>query len=112
MAAAADRALLDALAAIDRTLRRLAVPAMIIGGIAVIARGVPRQTVDIDATVLADAVTLERLIGELARDRIVPRIADAEEFARRHQILLVRHEPSGTPLEFDALVRRSSGATD
>lgn len=99
MAAAADRALLDALAAIDRTLRRLAVPAMIIGGIAVIARGVPRQTVDIDATVLGDAVTLERLIGELARDQIVPRIADAEEFARRHQILLVRHEPSGTPLE-------------
>ncbi len=72
---------------------------MIIGGIAVIARGVPRQTVDIDATVLGDAITLDRLVAELARDGIAPRIADADEFARRHQILLVRHEATGTPLE-------------
>lgn len=99
MVTTADRALLDALAAVDRTLRRLAVPAMIIGGIAVIARGVPRQTVDIDATVLGDAITLDRLVAELARDGIAPRIADADEFARRHQILLVRHEATGTPLE-------------
>jgi hypothetical protein len=99
VAASADRALLDALAALDRTLRRLAVPAMIIGGIAVIARGVPRQTVDIDATVWGESIGLDRLLSELARDGIVPRSADAEAFARRHQVLLVRHEPTGTPLE-------------
>jgi predicted nucleotidyltransferase len=99
VAASADRALLDTLAALDRTLRRIAVPAMIIGGIAVIARGVPRQTIDVDATVWAEAITIDHLIAELARDAIVPRTADAAEFAHRHQVLLLRHEPTGTPLE-------------
>ena len=99
MATTADRALLDALAALDRTFRRLAVPAMIIGGIAVIARGVPRQTVDIDATVWGESIGIDRLVAELARDGIVPRTANAEAFARQHQVLLVRHEPTGTPLE-------------
>ncbi len=99
MAASADLALLDALAALDRTLRRLAAPAMIIGGIAVIARGVPRQTVDIDATIWGEAIAIDHLVAELARDGIVPRMVDAGEFARRHQVLLLRHEPTGTPLE-------------
>jgi len=99
VAASADLALLDALAALDRTLRRLAAPAMIIGGIAVIARGVPRQTVDIDATIWGEAIAIDHLVAELARDGIVPRMVDAGEFARRHQVLLLRHEPTGTPLE-------------
>jgi len=72
---------------------------MIIGGIAVIARGVPRQTVDIDATVWGESIGIDRLVAELARDGIVPRTANAEAFARQHQVLLVRHEPTGTPLE-------------
>jgi hypothetical protein len=99
VAASADLALLEALAALDRTLRRLAAPAMIIGGIAVIARGVPRQTVDIDATIWGEAITIDQLVAELARDGIVPRTADAGEFARRHQVLLLRHASTGTPLE-------------
>lgn len=89
---------------------------MIIGGIAVIARGVPRQTVDIDATIWGEAITIDHLVAELARDGILPRMVDAGEFARRHQVLLLRHEPTGTPLEIslawlpferEALVRAS-----
>lgn len=72
---------------------------MVIGGIAVIARGVPRQTVDVDATVWAEGVELEALLRVLARHGILPRIADALDFARQHQVLLLRHEPSGTPIE-------------
>lgn len=72
---------------------------MVIGGIAVIARGVPRQTVDIDATVWGGSIGIDRLLAELARDGIVSRTADADAFARRHQVLLVRHAPTGTPLE-------------
>ena len=44
---------LDALQAVSTALAELGSPAMIIGGVAVIAHGVPRLTVDIDATVVA-----------------------------------------------------------
>lgn len=95
----ADQALLDALAALGEALRSVDAPSMIIGGIAVIARGVPRQTIDIDATVWGESLTLEPLLEALARQRLVPRIADAIEFARQHQILLLEHGPSGTPVD-------------
>lgn len=47
----ADQAFLDALSAVAAALGTVRAPSMIIEGIAVIARGVPRQTVDVDATV-------------------------------------------------------------
>jgi hypothetical protein len=72
---------------------------MIIGGIAVIARGVPRQTGDVDATVWAERIAVDRLAAALAAHGIVPRTKDALEFARQNQVLLLRHEASGTPVE-------------
>lgn len=72
---------------------------MIIGGIAVMVRGVPRQTIDIDATVWAEGTSVESLAAALARHSIVGRIPDTLEFARTRQVLLLRHDPTGTPLE-------------
>lgn len=72
---------------------------MIIGGIAVIARGVRRFTTDIDAAVRGDAVTVERLVAALARHGIVPRIDDAVAFARANLVLLARHRKSGVDLD-------------
>lgn len=72
---------------------------MIIGGIAVIAAGVPRQTIDIDAVVLGRDSSPESLVTSFARYGIVPRIADAVQFARERQVLLLRHEPSGVTIE-------------
>ena len=95
----ADQALLEALAAVASALRGIPAPSMVIGGIAVIARGVPRQTIDVDATVWAQAVDLDDLFETLGRQGLKPRIASALEFARRHQILQLRHEPSGTPVD-------------
>jgi hypothetical protein len=97
--AAPEGGLLEALKAVVEALRETKIPGMIIGGIAVIARGVPRQTVDVDATLWGAEVVLEELIEILASHRIVPRIPDALAFARRRQVLLLRHEPSGTPIE-------------
>lgn len=99
MSAVPEQPLLQALAALDRALMELGVPFMIIGGIAVIARGVPRQTIDIDATVWGQAISLEDLLAGLEAHGIVPRIPDAAEFARRRQVLLLEHRPSGTTLE-------------
>lgn len=99
MSSGADRALLEALSALRDALREVPSPSMVIGGIAVIARGVPRQTVDVDATVWAEAVDIDRLFERLARHGIVARIPDAREFARCRQVLLLRHAPSGVPME-------------
>lgn len=72
---------------------------MIIGGVAVIALGVPRLTVDIDATVAAGPLDLESLIDALGRQGIQPRIPDALAFARDTQVLLAVHTASGTPID-------------
>lgn len=72
---------------------------MVIGGIAVIARGVRRFTADIDAAVRGDAIPIDKVLAALAKKRIVPRTADAEQFARENLVLLVRHEPSGVDLD-------------
>ena len=95
----ADDALLLALESLAAALDALGRPAMVIGGIAVIARGVPRQTIDIDATVDAGGLDLDQALATLAAHGIAPRIDDAVSFAHAHQVLLLRHEPTGTPLE-------------
>jgi len=94
-----DEGLLRALAALTKALAAVEASAMIIGGIAVIARGVPRLTVDVDATVWGADVSLHDLFSTLEAHDIVPRIPDAEEFARRRQVLLLEHRSTGTPLE-------------
>lgn len=94
-----DRGLLEALQALAAALRQIKAPGMIIGGIAVIARGVPRLTVDADATVWGEQIDLDDLFHILGRYQIVPRIQDARSFARERQVLLLRHDPSGTPIE-------------
>ena len=103
-----------ALAALATVFRALGVPAMIIGGVAVIARGVPRMTVDVDAVVQADGLDLEALWRELGRAGFEPRIPNAREFANQRQVLLLVHHASGMaldlslgwlPFECDALAR-------
>jgi hypothetical protein len=89
----------DALGALSRALSESGAPWMIIGGIAIIARGVRRFTTDIDAAVRGDAVTPEKLLGVLAHRKIAPRIPDALAFARENLVLLLRHEPTKVELD-------------
>ena len=72
---------------------------MLIGGIAVIARGIPRHTDDVDGTIAADGVDLDELVRILAKHEIEPRVADAIQFALQHQVLLLVHAPSATEIE-------------
>jgi hypothetical protein len=96
---AADDRLVGALRALADALNDLSAPSMIIGGIAVIAAGVPRQTIDIDATILGRATSPEDVLATLERHEIVPRISDALEFARERQVLLLQHFPSRVTIE-------------
>jgi hypothetical protein len=85
--------------ALATALREAGAPFMLIGGIAVIARGVARVTTDVDATVRAEGLAVDELSRILARHQIVGRIPDLLEFARAHQVLLLRHEPTRTPID-------------
>lgn len=90
-----EEALLDLTSALNAA----GVPWMIIGGIAVIARGVRRMTTDIDAAVRGDRIDVAALLKTLAKKRIVPRIDDAERFASESLVLLLRHQPTGVELD-------------
>ncbi len=99
MAARGDRRLQDALRDLASSLTKTGAAWMVIGGIAVIARGVRRFTADIDVAVRGDAIEIDALLPILAKKRIHPRIEDAAAFARENLVLLLRHEPSG--VDFD-----------
>jgi hypothetical protein len=99
MTASPTPKLFQALLAFSRAIPALDGPVMVIGGIAAIARGVPRQTVDIDATINCDGVDLERMIHTLATFEIAPRIPNALEFARQRQVLLLEHTPTSTGID-------------
>lgn len=97
--AAADPPLERALAALRDALDATGAPWMVIGGVAIIARGVRRMTTDIDACVRGDAITPERLVATLATHEIEPRVPDGLAFARANLVLLARHRPTGVDLD-------------
>lgn len=99
MTVSAERKLQQALSDLVDALASTDARWMVIGGIAAIARGVQRFTGDIDAAIRGDEVDVATLVRALATKRIVPRIANAEEFAGESLVLLARHEPSGIELD-------------
>ena len=88
-----------AVAAVARSLAQVPARGMLIGGIAVIARGVPRTTRDVDATVSAETGHLEGLLRIFEKHELGPRIDDAHAFAQANQVLLLRHAPSGVDVD-------------
>jgi hypothetical protein len=94
-----DQRIEEALADLAAALNALAVPWMIIGGIAVIAHGVRRMTTDIDAAARGDRADVGTLLRALRKKRIVPRIDDAETFASVSLVLLLKHAPTGVELD-------------
>ncbi len=90
---------LAAVKALQLALDELGSPAMIIGGVAVIALGVPRYTADVDATILGRTSLPEQILGVFARHGIGPRIESALEFARSRHVVLALHEPSGISID-------------
>lgn len=87
--------LLAPLAALQRLLARFDDQGIIIGGVAASLLGRPRLTADVDAVILLSVEELPLLTEAAAQEGLVPRITDAEDFARRHRVLLLRHQESG-----------------
>ena len=99
MAKRPSKRILEALADLAKAFQRIDAPSMVIGGIAVIAHGVARQTVDIDATVLAARLDTSQILEVLAEHSIRPRIPNFLEFAEKSQVLLLVHERTQVTLE-------------
>ncbi len=89
----------QALRAVAQALAALPASGMLIGGMAVIARGVPRLTRDVDITVAVGEMDVRTLAGALAKHGLIARIQDAIEFATARQVLLLRHEASGVDVD-------------
>ena len=96
---AAERLIEAALRDVVGALGEIPARSMIIGGIAVIASGVPRETIDVDATISGRSSDIDSVLAAFARYEIVPRIDDARAFARERQVLLLQHEPTGITIE-------------
>lgn len=91
--------LVEPLDALQRLIQRFGNRGVIIGGIAASLLGQPRLTVDIDAVIILNTGDLPKLIEVAAREGMVTRIADAEAFAGKNRVLLLRHEHSGINID-------------
>lgn len=88
-----------AMADLRRALQALEGRYMLIGGLAVVLRGFPRHTDDIDVTVMgadASAAELGRLLEEAGFEA---RIDDAIAFAEQNMVLLCRHIDTGIEID-------------
>lgn len=87
------------LVAVQRLLERFGNQGVIIGGVAASVLGTPRLTADVDAVILLSVSHLPELLEVAAELSLVPRIPDAEMFARRNRVVLLRHEESGVSVD-------------
>lgn len=85
--------------AVQRLLARFDNRGIIIGGIAVGFIGKPRFTEDVDAMFLLSIHDIPKFLEAAKSENIQPRIADAEEFARKSRVLLLQHSPTETNVD-------------
>ena len=71
---------------------------VIIGGVAVGFLGEPRFTADIDAVFLLSINEIHQLVTLAQKVDIIPRIPNAEDFARKNRVLLFKHHPTATDI--------------
>lgn len=88
-----------ALGSVARFISAAGAPSAVIGGVAVIAHGVARFTADIDIAVVIEPSEASRLLRAAKAAGLVPRIADAEQFAQQNHVLLLRE--TETEVEVD-----------
>ena len=93
------RELSGCLAAVQRLIEALGNRGVVIGGVAVTFLARPRTTLDVDVMFLVELSELPQMIAVAAQNGLVPRIANADQFAQRSRVLLLRHEPTGVDVD-------------
>jgi hypothetical protein len=89
----------DPLQSLERLLSHFDHQGVVIGGIAVSLLGQARFTEDLDAMVLLSVEEIPHFLKIAQQEGIEPRIPQAEEFARRNRVLLLRHVASQTGID-------------
>lgn len=87
------------LEALQRLLQQFDDRGVIIGGVAVGFLGKPRFTADVDAVFLLSTQDIPKFIELASKESIIPRLKDAEEFARQSRVLLLKHTPTETDID-------------
>lgn len=91
--------LLEPLRALQRLLEQFENRGVIIGGIAASLLGQPRFTADLDAVILLSVDDIPELMNAAREQDMVPRLPEAEAFARKNRVLLLNHSPSGINID-------------
>jgi hypothetical protein len=91
--------LVKPLRALKKLMDLSACPWMIIGGVAASLLGKPRFTADVDAVILINLDALPQFMKNAHKVGLEPRVKEAEEFARKHRVLLLKHLESGIGLD-------------
>lgn len=89
----------DPLQSLESLLSKFDNQGVIIGGIAVSLLGQARFTEDLDAMVLLSIDEIPHFLEAAKSEGIEPRIAQADDFARRNRVLLLRHTASQTDID-------------
>jgi predicted nucleotidyltransferase len=105
------------LESVSRLLQEDDMQGIVIGGIAASIIGKPRYTNDVDLVILDIDERIPAVIEKLKKYDIEPRISDAQEFAKKSRMLLMRHLPSKInidismgllPFEREAVLRQQT----
>lgn len=83
-----------AVEALNRLFERYNDRGVIIGGVAVSLLGQPRYTADVDAVFLLSTQEIPNFLEHARSENLTPRIPNAEEFAKKNRVLLLRHSTS------------------
>ena len=83
-----------AIESLQRLLHKYNDRGVIIGGVAVGLLGKPRYTADIDAVFLLSVEEIPQFLEFARVENIFPRIQNAEEFARKNRVLLLKYGPT------------------
>ena len=87
------------MAAFQRLLDRHGEQGILIGGVATSLLGAPRLTADIDGLFLMSVDDLPVFMGMAEEEGFLPRIPDAEAFARNNRVLLLVHSNTGINID-------------
>ena len=85
--------------ALNRLLQNFDQRGVIIGGVAVGLLGKPRYTADVDAVFLLSTKDVSKFLQLARAEEIVPRIENAEDFARKSRVLLLKYVPTETEVD-------------
>ncbi len=91
--------LTSALDAVQSLLVRFHNRGFVMGGVAASLLGAARYTADVDVLLILSTTRLAELLAAAQDTGFAPRIQGAEDFARQHRVLLLRHVESGTDVD-------------